>query len=147
MTNTTITDAGGRTLVLSAFAGELLTVFYDMRWMIVAVLILVVADFWFGIRASLQRGAEFRFSRAGRRTCAKFIDYVNYLILGSVLGMAIFEPLSLAGHTEVAAAALALGCVWEVDSIVGHVCEIHGVKKRLSVKRLLIRLLKKRLDS
>ena len=34
--------------------------------------------------------------------------------------------------------------MWEVDSIVGHVCELHGVKNRFSIKRFIIALMKKK---
>ena len=72
------------------------------------------------------------------------MDYITYLILGSVLGLAIFEPLGWATHTTTAAIGLGFGCVWEVDSIVGHVCELHGVKNKFSVKRLIIAIIKKK---
>ena len=72
------------------------------------------------------------------------VDYVTYLILGSVLGLAIFEPLGWANHVTTAAIGLGFGCIWEVDSIVGHVCALHGIKNTFSVKRLIIALIKRK---
>lgn len=137
-----IFQTGGKVVVMGGMAGEAMTALYDLRWMIAFIFALVVADFWFGVKDSLARKEKFRFSRAGRRSCNKFCDYIVYLIVGALFGMAIFEPLGICSHTVSAAVCLGLGCLWEIDSIFDHVCTLHGVKKRWSVKRLLITLLK-----
>lgn len=124
--------------IFATMSTEALIVLRDLRWMIVLVVILIAADFWFGVNASIKRNEKFRFSRAGRRTCNKFIDYMAYLFLGAIFGVAIFEPLDIATHTTTAAYALGLSCVWEFDSIVDHVCELHGIKNRISIKRIFI---------
>ena len=134
----------GRAVVVGAMGAEAMGALYDLRWMLVLIVVLIVADFWFGVSESLHKHEHFRFSRAGRRTCNKAVDYVTYLMLGSVIGLAIFEPLGWANHVTTAAVGLGFGCLWEVDSIVGHVCELHGVKNKFSVKRLLIALIKKK---
>ena len=134
----------GRAVVVGAMGAEAMGALYDLRWMLVLIVVLIVADFWFGVSESLHKHEHFRFSRAGRRTCNKAVDYVTYLMLGSVIGLAIFEPLGWANHVTAAAVGLGFGCLWEVDSIVGHVCELHGVKNKFSVKRLLIALIKKK---
>lgn len=139
-----ITASTGRAVVVGTMGVEAMTALYDLRWMLVLIVVLIVADFWFGVSESLHKHEQFRFSRAGRRTCNKAVDYVTYLILGSVIGLAIFEPLGWATHTTTAAIGLGFGCVWEVDSIVGHVCELHGVKNKFSVKRLIIAIIKKK---
>lgn len=139
-----ITASTGRAVVVGTMGVEAMTALYDLRWMLVLIVVLIVADFWFGVSESLHKHEHFRFSRAGRRTCNKAVDYVTYLILGSVIGLAIFEPLGWATHITTAAIGLGFGCVWEVDSIVGHVCELHGVKNKFSVKRLIIAIIKKK---
>ena len=93
---------------------------------------------------SLKQDKPFRFSRAGRRTCNKAVDYLSYLLLGSLLGLGIFEPLHWATHTQTAAFGLGLGMIWEIDSIVGHVCSIHGMKHPFSIKRFIIALIKRK---
>lgn len=135
---------GGRVFLWGAMGTEAMTALYDLRWMLVFIVVLIVADFWFGVSESLFRHEKFRFSRAGRRTCNKAVDYLTYLLLGCLLGMAIFEPLGWATHVTTAAVGLGLGCLWEIDSIVGHVCALHGVTNKFSVKRLLIFLIKKK---
>ena len=137
-----IYQTGAKAVVMGGMAGEAMTALYDLRWMIAFIFALVVSDFWFGVKASIANKEKFRFSSAGRRTCNKFCDYIVYLIVGALFGMAIFEPLGICSHTASAAMCLGLGCLWEIDSIIEHVCTLHGIKKRLSAKRLLIALLK-----
>lgn len=131
-------------MLWGAWGAEALGVLYDLRWMLVLVVVLILADFWFGVSDSLHRRQEFRFSRAGRRTCNKAVDYMTYLLVGSLLGLAVFEPLGWATHTVTAAIGLGFGCVWEIDSIIGHVCSIHGVRFRFSVKRCIIALIRRK---
>ena len=139
-----ITTSTGKAFVSGTMSAEALTALFDLRWMLVLIVVLIVADFWFGVSESLKNHEHFRFSRAGRRTCNKAVDYITYLILGSVLGLAIFEPLGWANHVTTAAIGLGFGCIWEVDSIVGHVCVLHGIKNTFSVKRLIIALIKRK---
>lgn len=139
-------DTTTKAVAWGIMGSEALTVLYDLRWMLVLIVVLVVADFWFGVSESLKKNKEFRFSRAGRRTCNKVIDYLTYLLIGAVLGLALFEPLELCDHTVSAAIGLGLGCLWEIDSIIGHVCALHGMSNPFSVKKILIAILKKKLD-
>lgn len=144
-TTQTTTSTNGATLAgWGLFGAEAMTALYDLRWMLVLVVVLVMSDFWFGISDSLHRNEHFRVSRAGRRTCNKVVDYLNYLLIGAVLGLAIFEPLDIATHVTTAAVGLGLGCLWEIDSIIGHVCSLHGVESKFSVKKFLISLMKKK---
>lgn len=135
---------GGNVILVSAMWSEAMQVLFDLRWMLVLIVVLILGDFWFGVSDALHRNEHFRFSRAGRRTCNKAVDYISYLLLGTLIGMAIFEPLGLASHTVTAAVGLGLGMLWEIDSIVGHICALHGIKNRFSVKKFLIALIKKK---
>ena len=137
-------ETEGKAIVWGTMGMECKTAIYDLRWMIVLIVVLIVADFWFGLSESLFKHEEFRFSRAGRRTCNKLVDYLTYLLLGAVIGLAIFEPLNITTHTVTAAIGVGFGCLWEVDSIVGHICALHGVKSKFSVKRIIILLLKRK---
>lgn len=134
----------GGAMVTKSMTEEIVGVVYDLRWMVALVVVLIIFDFWYGLSESLKNREHFRVSRAGRRTCNKFMDYIGYLILGAFFGLGIFEPLGIATHVQTAAVALGFGCLWEIDSIVGHVCALHGVKNHFSVKRFIIALLKKK---
>ena len=139
-----LTVTGMDMIEKGSMGAEALGALYDLRWMLVLIAALILADFWFGVSDSLKQDKPFRFSRAGRRTCNKAVDYLSYLLLGSLLGLGVFEPLGWATHTETAAVGIGLGMIWEIDSIIGHICSIHGVRHPLSVKRLLIALIKKK---
>lgn len=141
MTGKTIVTNSGKMVMTGTMGGEALAVLYDLRWMLVCIVVLILADFWFGLSDSLHRKEEFRFSRAGRRTCNKFVDYMTYLLVGVLMGLGIFEPLGWADHVTTAAVGLGFGFVWEIDSIVGHVCALKGMENRYSVKRILVRFI------
>lgn len=128
----------------ASMTAEAMEAVYDLRWMIVFIFILIITDFWFGVSESRKCHKPFRLSKAGRRTCNKFVDYVAYLLFGAMLGMAIFEPLGIASHTVTAAVGLSLACVWELDSIISHVLTLHGIKGRLSIRKLLVAFARKK---
>lgn len=144
MVNNSMAASSGKAAVITTMGGEALTALYDLRWMLVLIVILILADFWFGVSESIKKHEHFRFSRAGRRTCNKAVDYLTYLLVGALLGLAIFEPLGWTNHTTTAAVGLGFGCIWEIDSIVGHVCALHGIKNKFSVKRFIIALIKRK---
>ena len=110
-----------------SFIGEIKEVVFELRWMLAFIIVMIVADFVLGIIDSVvKRGEDFRFSRAGRRTMCKFIEYNSYLVLGFMLGLAI---------------------VFEFDSIMEHICVIHGIKNKVSIKRLLVGYIKKKYNA
>lgn len=140
--------AAGATVVnmagTAAFYAEVTTAVYELRWMMLAVVALVAVDFVSGLTASVRlRGEDFRFSRAGRRTFGKLLEYFGYLLVGVAVGKGL-EPLGLLGYVKVAALGLCFAVLFEVDSIAGHVCDLHGIKARFSIKRLFISLIKRK---
>lgn len=123
---------------------------WDLRWMLVLVLVLVGADFRFGLKESRVRFEKarehgdhlamdkyrFHFSRAGRRTLNKAVDYLTYLLLGAVLGLAVLEPYGI-GHVYSAAALLGMAAAFEMSSILGHILYCNGIDTpRISGKSL-----------
>lgn len=120
--------------------GECTQILYDLRWMIVLAIILILSDLWFGVSASRIQGIEIRKSRAGRRTLNKIVDYICYVLLGAVLGKAIGEPYGM-DPIIISITVMILGYCFEVDSIYGHICEIHGIKKKYSIWKILFKLL------
>ena len=137
-------NVGTQAVLWSAFGAEALDAVYDLRWMLALATALIMVDFWWGVSDARSKGEEVRFSRAGRRTCNKLIDYLCYLIVGCLLGLAIFEPLNLCSHIVTSAVGIGLGCVFDLNSIIGHVCSVHGVKWKLNLWTLLLRLMEKK---
>lgn len=119
--------------------GECTQILYDLRWMILLAIILILSDLWFGISASRVQGITIRKSRAGRRTLNKLVDYICYILLGVVIGKAIGEPYGV-DPMVVSITVMILCYCFEVDSIYGHICEIHGIKKQYSIWKIIFKL-------
>lgn len=129
------------------FLGEMKQVVFDLRWMFLFILILIAADFILGIIDSIiKRGEEFRFSRAGRRTMCKFIEYNSYLVLGFTFGIAVLQPVGICNYMISSVGGLCLAILFEVDSIKDHVCAIHGIENKFSVKKWFVEFLKKKIN-
>ena len=128
-----------------SFVGEIRSVVFELRWMLVFIVAMIIADFVLGIIDSVvKRGEDFRFSRAGRRTMCKFTEYNSYLVLGFGFGVAILQPVGICSYTTSSMCGLGIAIVFEFDSIMEHVCEIHGIKNKVSIKRLLVGYIKKK---
>ena len=145
----------GKLVIWSVLAEEFLSAIYDLRWMIIFCVVLIVTDFWWGWRECKhhrekaktddeKKSYKFRFSTAGRRTLNKLVDYTTYLLLGSIAGLAITEPLGVCTHTTSAALGLGFGCLFELSSIVGHIAQVRGVNIKLNLKGFLVALVKKK---
>ncbi len=115
------------TASMSVFLGEIGTLLWDMRWLMLLAVVLIAADFWLGIHKSIANGIDIRFSRAIRRTMMKFADYLCVVILGAVVGKALGEPL---GYTAVSIAVvlMSVACLCELDSIISNWGDIKGIK-------------------
>lgn len=135
----TTTQSLFKTSMIGLF-GECTQTIYDLRWMILLAIILILSDLWFGISASRVQDIVIRKSRAGRRTLNKLVDYICYILLGAVIGKAIGEPYGV-DPIGVSITIMILCYCFEIDSIYGHICEIHGIKKRYSIWRILFKLL------
>lgn len=135
-----ITETTTQSLFKACILGECTQILYDLRWMIILAIILILSDLWFGLSASRLQKIEIRKSRAGRRTLNKIVDYVCYVLLGAVLGKAIGEPYGM-NPIVVSITVMVICYCFEIDSIYGHICEIHGIKKRDSIWRILFKLL------
>ena len=133
---------GAQGAIWATMGAEAVNVIFDLRWMLVLSVILILTDFWWGYseykyhRAEAVRHGDkaaakkytFRFSRAGRRSMNKLIDYLTYLLIGSITGVAVFEPLGICSHVVTAAVGVGFGCLFDVSSIIGHVCVVHGIE-------------------
>lgn len=134
------------TTAAALFTDEMTSALYQLRWGILAIALLVCADFYFGLSESVKVKKErFRFSRAGRRTLGKFFEYIIlYTFSGAAIGKGILEPLGLATFQQATAAALAIAALFELDSIKDHVCALHGITNKYSVKRFFVAYLKRK---
>lgn len=120
---------------------EFVTVIFDARWMLLALLMCIIADFRFGWGESSLRHKKaleignltladkykWRTSRAIRRSVNKAIDYLVWVSVGMAAGMAILPRLGIDYvFGGIAASIVAILC--EGKSILGHFIYLHGVK-------------------
>lgn len=141
MTDNISGNTGTRGVGLLILNDEILSVLMDSKWAIIFLLLLIVADFWYGRRESSVRYEiakqqndkrrmdlyKWRTSRAVRRTCNKFIDYVILISICSALGMALFEPVGIP-HIFGAFLGSLIAFFCEIKSLGGHFLYIKGVK-------------------
>lgn len=131
----------GKSIGAILMANELTALIYDLRWAIVLCGALIIADLWFGCRSSFADGKEIRRSRAIRRTANKFVDYMMYMLVASMIGMVV-EQLGWWQHTNVALCGILLGCFCEIESIIGHWARLHGYP--FSLRAFIIKLVRKK---
>lgn len=144
------------------FGGEIGVMLLDMRWAVMLLLLLVIADFRFGwgesskryheaVRAHDELKAEmyrWHTSRAVRRTLNKMADYIVIMLMCGAVGMAVFEPVGI-DHTWGAWVGAVIACGCEVASITGHFCYLRGVRVgrggvKAFLKSLLVALIKRK---
>lgn len=132
-----------RAVGIGLMATEIEALIYDLRWLIALSFALIIADFWLGVSESRMVGKEIRRSKAWRRTFNKVVDYMCYLMVAGLFGKAIGEPMGM-NVLRVASIVMLLTCAWELDSIYGHVCVLHGVEKDFSIRKFLVGLFKRK---
>lgn len=135
-----------RRLMTMPMAIEFIQMFHDLRWMIVLAIVLIIADLWFGINESRYLHKPIRRSRAGRRTFNKFIDYILYISIGALLGRAFGTPFGW-DPIVISAIVMVLCYGFEIDSIYGHICVLHGIKTHISIWRILFMVITLRFKS
>ena len=144
-------------MLWGSIGSELQAVVFDLRWMVILSGVLIVVDLWWGYCESRKRykhacdiGNEtlkdkykWRNSRAVRRTMNKLIDYLSYLVVGALLGLAITEPMDICSHVWTAAIGLGFGGGCDIASIIGHIIYVKmGIEVSLAdVWRIFVRFL------
>jgi len=132
------TTIGTKAVLWGAIGQELIGVVYDLRYMVICSIALILADLWWGYsesrvrlshakeigNATLQDKFKWHKSRAGRRTANKIVDYLTYLVVGALIGLAITEPMEICSHVWSAALGLGIGCACEIASIIGHIAYV-----------------------
>lgn len=133
----------GQAFTWGVMGGEAIQAIQDLRWMIAFCIVLIIADFRFGRaeskkrhkealatnNATLAKLTEFHLSRAIRRTCNKFIDYMTLLLVFCILGYAVTEPYGWCDHIVTAGIAMLIAFVCELCSIAGHFLYLKDVRK------------------
>lgn len=120
-----------------SFLAEWYGFLWDLRWMIVFGILLIIGDFWFGISESKYKRRKIVWAEARSKTLIKGVDYLCYIIIGIALGEAIAQPYGL--DPLVVATTLLLVCyMFELNSIYKHICVIHDVTPKYDLWDFLL---------
>lgn len=115
------------TASMGVFIGEISTLLWNVRWLMLLAGVLIIVDLWLGVHKSISNKVDIRASRALRRTMMKIADYLCVVILGAVVGKALGEPLGCSAIV-IAVVLVSIACLCELDSIISNWGEIKGVK-------------------
>ena len=108
---------------------------FDLRWGVGLLLILMLADLWFGCSESKKRGVQIPKSRCIRRTLNKVCDYAAVMMVFLFLGGLLINQPVLGLFV-----GIAISCVAEICSVGGHILYLKGIK--FSFKKFFIALIK-----
>lgn len=146
---------GTKVVLWGTIGSELMTVFYDLRYMVIGSLVFIAADFWWGYLENgkrrekakedndtlLMEKLRWRWSKAVRRTASKVVEYMTYLFVGAFLGLSVTEPMEICSHVWTAAIGLGVGCSCEIGSIISHIAYVkYGIEiKPIEACKMCIR--------
>lgn len=130
-----------KALFIAFMATDLAQIVAESKWLLLAILLCVIADYRFAKGECNKRLAEakekgdnegikantWRTSRAKRRTVSKFVDYLVWVSVGMILGAAILTPFNLP-RIWGGAVATAIACLCEVQSLAGHFLFLRGIE-------------------
>lgn len=123
-----------------SFLAEWYGFIWDLRWMIVFGIFLVIGDLWFGISESKYKKRKIVWSNARSKTLIKSIDYLCYVTIGIALGKAIAQPYGL--DPLIVATTMILTCyMFELNSIYKHICTIHDVNPKYDLWDFLLMII------
>lgn len=124
----------GERNTIGALMATLMSGFMDfiepLKWFMLLALILIIADLRFGISAAKKRGEQIRFSRAGRRTINKTVDYLCWILLAGAIGKAFGIPFDI---PILPASVLLVIYGFEINSCYGNYFEAHGKKVKINI--------------
>jgi len=135
-------ETGTKVGFIAILEGELSGMVFDSRWMLALILLCVMADFRFGWADSSKRYNEakaagnavlmdkykWHTSRAWRRTMNKLMDYIVWVIMGQIVGMAALRPFGIDYTYGGVAATMIIVFMCELPSAFGHFFHLHGVQ-------------------
>lgn len=131
------TNNVGAGLMWLTFGNEALQAVQSCRWQIALCAIMLFVDLWWAYSENRfhyynatteeeKKKYEWHMSRAVRRSCIKFVDYLTFLLVGVVLGLAVTEPYHIATHQDTAIFGILIGVSCDTVSSFGHFCVVRG---------------------
>lgn len=110
--------------------------FFDfIEWadgLFILAVILIIADLFFGVKASHARGENIRRSRAVKRTLNKICSYLLWLMIAFAFGEAFGTPF----HIDLLPLIMLLIIyVIEVESVYSNYLESKGMKGKINLMK------------
>ena len=114
----------------SVFFVGMLEFLAPLKWFALLGVTIILADLRFGVDAAVYRGEKICFSRAGRRTLNKMVDYACWLLLSAGVNRAIAPEL---GMPLLPALILLVIYGFEINSCFANYFESRGKKYKVDV--------------
>lgn len=128
----------GAVILTSVMGQEAIGAIVDLRWMLVAIVLLMTIDTAYSyaehVKDEHENKSTDKWSTSGalRRFGGKIGTYLSFLIIGCIVGMAFTEPVGLCNHIATSAVGAGVGILCEVISIIGHYLHLKNVYVTLS---------------
>jgi len=120
--------------LVSVLLSEMIEFLSPLKWFALLGIVLVFVDLRFGVSAAKVRGEVIRFSRAGRRTMNKIIDYTCLIFLSAAVGKAILPLLDIPLLPFI---MLIVVYGFEINSCYKNYFEAHGISARFDFFSLI----------
>lgn len=127
-----ITSVGSTGLAIYSIVHDFIS---PIKYIIIATVLLVIMDLYFGISESRQNGKPIRKSRAFRRTANKLMDYFFFILLTGLLQQIFLDSHIQTPYFSLVATIL-IG-FFELESIINHWLVLHH-RKRIKLKNYLV---------
>ena len=124
----------------SAFFVPLVDGWHSLIVWVLFAIVLIAIDLNYGIKAARKRGETIRWSRAFRRTLNKVVDYLCYLSIAWFIGHTFSQSLNIP-LLPIIMLIVVYGI--ELVSITDNWLEFKGLKKRISIPKLIGLIFKK----
>lgn len=142
-TNNVFNFPFGTIVLLPTMGQEALGVAFDMRWMLVGLMFLMIIDTFYSYAEHVMNEHQgkkvdpWTTSSCLRRFGGKIGTYLSFLVIGCFIGLAITEPLGSVSHIYTSAVGALLGFACEIFSIGGHYLHLKGIYVTLSPAKFI----------
>jgi len=109
--------------------GFLQDLYYPLRWFMLLAAVLILFDLRWGIGAAKKRGEIIRFSKAGRRSINKAVDYFCWITIAGLITNLFETDINIYGIPVGQGLLLLFIFLFEINSCYSNYCEMRDIKK------------------
>jgi len=103
-------------------------IYFPLRWFMLFAVVLVLFDCRWGVAAAKKRGEKVRFSRAGRRTIQKMVDYFCWITIAGLIETLFEADMAIYGIPVGQGLLLIFIYLFEVNSCYNNYCEARCIE-------------------